>query len=125
VSYFKDVFIPSRGRVFQHLFTKHSWLLKIRRFLLGETMKFGVKFWADGKSYEYTLEEGPDGALKIFHGLNGIDFKVLKIPLNLVIHAEEDYLKHWVEREEKMMKRPLSYFFYYTLRTLSRARLKR
>jgi hypothetical protein len=124
VSYFKDVFIPSRWRVFHHLFGKHPWILKIRKFLLGEHITFGVRFKTGGKNYEYTLEEGPDGALKIFHGLNGIDFKVFKIPLNLIIHADEDYLRHWVEREEKMLKHPLAYFSYYLIRTMAKIRLK-
>lgn len=123
MSYFTHVFVPSRIRVFQRLFSEHPWIVRLRKLLLGETIRFGVNFTTGKECYEYTLEEGPDGSLRVFEGLNSIDFKVLKTPLNLVIHVNEDYLSGWVEKEEKMMKHPLPYFFYYTLRILPKLRL--
>jgi hypothetical protein len=122
VSYFTDEFIPSRTRVFQRLFSENQWILRLRKLILGETIRFGVNFQDGEKSAKYTLLEGPDGSLKVFDGLNDLDFRVFRIPLNLVIKVDEKHLREWVENEEKMMKHPLFYFFYYMLRVLPKLR---
>lgn len=71
----------------------------------------------------YTLCEGPNGDLTILEGLDKIDFRVLGIPINMVIHPDETYLKGFVEKEEKSMKHPLPYFLYYVVKTLPKIRL--
>lgn len=123
MSYFINEFIPSRIRVFQRLFSNYPWLLRLRKLILGETIRFGVNFQNGEKSMEYTLLEGPEGSLTVFDSLNDLDFRVFGIPLNLVIKVDEKYLRKFVENEEKMMKHPLLYFFYYMLSLLPRLRL--
>jgi hypothetical protein len=123
MSYFLDVFLPSRTRIFHDLFSKHPWILVIRKIVLGNVIKFGVDFYSSEGVIKYTLEEGPDGSVKPLEGLEKIDFKIFGIPFNMVMHPKEEFLKSFVENEEKFMKRPLPYFLYYVIRTLPTIRL--
>jgi hypothetical protein len=126
MSYFKEEFLPSRSRVFEKLFSHHPWLLKVRKFLIGDKVRFGVSFRTENNDHHYTLEEEADGTLEIFDGIEELDFKVFKkIPLNLVFYVDESYLKGWVEKEEKLLKRPLPYFLIYVLRTLFKGKRHR
>ena len=124
MSYFTDVFIPSRTRVFQKLFSKHQWMLGLRKLILGGTIRFGVIFETKNGVEQYTIKEGPDGFLTIDNHSRPIDFRVFKIPVPLILSVDEEFLRGWVEKEEKMMKRPLGYIFYYLLRTLPKIKLK-
>jgi hypothetical protein len=123
VRYFKDVFIPSRTRVVQRLYSEHPWIFRVRNFLLNETFKFGVNLKTRKGIIKYTLEEALDGSITVFDGRSNLNFNVFKIPLNLVIHVEEDFLREWVEDEGKLMKHTLTYFVYYLFRMIPKLRL--
>ncbi len=123
MNYFKDIFIPSRTRVIKHLYSEHPWMMRLRNILLGDTIRFGLRLDANGVVTEYTIEEAPDASLEVYEGINDLEFKVLGVPLNLVFHIYEGFLRGWVEDEEKLMKHPLPYFLLYAFKLLPKARL--
>ncbi len=123
MNYFTEVFIPARERVFKHLFSSHPRLLGLKTVFLGRTYRFGVRYSEEDRIYEYTVQENSDGSVNVDEGFVDLEFSVLKIPMKLLLNVDEKYLKEWVAREEGMMKRPLSYFLYYILKTLPRVRI--
>ena len=123
MNYFKEEFLPSRIRVFKSLFNTHKWIFGIRRFVFGGVIRFGVNFIEDGTTIEYTIEEHPDGSIILFEEQKNIDFKVLRIPLNLVLNVDTNILKCWVRDEEKLISYPIPYLLPYIFRLIPRMRL--
>jgi hypothetical protein len=118
LSYFTDEFIPSRRRFFKHLFSKHPWLLRIRNLILGSHINFGVNFRSGKDQLKYAIKEGPDGLVEVFKDHNKIKFRFLRLPLSFFINVDEDFLREWV-----VLKKPLAYFMYYSLRMLPKIKL--
>jgi hypothetical protein len=124
MNYFTEVFLPSRKRVFKNFFSKYPWVLGLRWLVFGDTLRFGVVFNSEGEEFRYTLEETNIAKITVSKGLNGIDFRVFKIPINLVMHLDKDFLKGWVEKEDLIISRPFLYISLYTLKILPKLRLK-
>jgi hypothetical protein len=124
MNYFTEVFLPSRKRVFKSFISRYPWVLDLRKLVFGDTMRFGVVFTHAGEEVGYTMEETRDAKITVSKGLNGIGFKVFKIPINLVMHLDEDFLKGWVEKEDLITGRPFLYLSYYSLMILPKLRLK-
>jgi hypothetical protein len=124
MSYFINNFLPSRTRVFKNLYTKYPWMRKITSLILKKPIRFGVLYKNKNGKEEYTLEETPDGSITVSRGFKNLDNHLFNTSINLFIHVNEDYLKGWVESEEKLIKHPLLHITFYLLRTLPKVRLR-
>jgi len=123
MSYFEKDFLPSRNKVIQLLFEKHEWLHRLKNLVFSENIVFRVVIVStESKTTSYMVKENRNGIIQITDNDSSNKFSVLKIPYKLKIKTNENFLKSWVNDEEKLIKKPLFYFTGYLFRILPKIR---